>query len=83
MAVRRSSASVDGGVGNGVFLLQGREGDMRRWLGHLVSDEKHDGEALTINGSQCSHDLAGRVDETADGDETWGKTTARSRMLAM
>jgi hypothetical protein len=27
---------VDGGLGNGVLLLQGQEEDMRSWFGHLV-----------------------------------------------
>jgi hypothetical protein len=47
---------VDGRVGDGALLLQGRGGNMRRWFGHLVDDEKHDEEELTVDGGWLSRD---------------------------
>jgi hypothetical protein len=66
----------------GVLQLQGQEEDMRSRFGLLVSDEKHDGEELTVDGERHSRDPTWRVEEVADDDETWGKTTARPRRLA-
>jgi hypothetical protein len=37
-------------------LLQGQENDVRNRFGHLVGDEKHDGEELTVDGGRCSRD---------------------------
>jgi hypothetical protein len=39
-----------------LFRCKGQEGDMRRLFGHLVGDEKHDREKLTIDGGHCSRD---------------------------
>jgi hypothetical protein len=39
---------VDGGVGNEVLLLHGQEQDIRNPFIHLVDEEEHDGEELTI-----------------------------------
>jgi hypothetical protein len=55
---------------------------MRSRFGHLVGEEKHNGEELTIDGGRRSRDPMWRVEEVADDDETWGKTTARPRTLA-
>jgi hypothetical protein len=66
---------VDGGVGNKVLLLQGQEEDVRNRFGHLVGDEKHDGEELTVDGSQRSCDLLRMAEEMTDDGKTWGKTT--------
>jgi hypothetical protein len=43
---------VDEGVGDGAHLLQGQEEDLRNRFGHLVDEEKHDGEKLNIDGGR-------------------------------
>jgi hypothetical protein len=66
---------VDGGVGNKVLLLQGQEEDVRNRFGHLVGDEKHDGEELTVDGSRRSCHLMRMAEEMTDDGKTWGTTT--------
>jgi hypothetical protein len=61
---------VDGGVGNGVLLLQRQEEDVRNQFGHLVGDEKHNGEEITIDGGRRSHDLMRTAEETTNDGET-------------
>jgi hypothetical protein len=53
-----------------VLQLQRREGDMRRWFGHLVDDENHDGEELTIDGRWHSCVLAWTAEEVAHHGKT-------------
>jgi hypothetical protein len=62
----------------GVLLLQGQENNVRNRFGHLVGDEKLDGEELTVDGGRCSRDPM----KTTDDGKTWGKTIARPRRLA-
>jgi hypothetical protein len=45
-----------------LFGCKGQEGDMRRWFRHLVGDEKHNGEELTVDGGWRSHDLTWRTE---------------------
>jgi hypothetical protein len=45
-----------------IFYCKGQEGDMKRWFGYLVGDEKHDGEELTVDGGQCSCDPTWRTE---------------------
>jgi hypothetical protein len=66
-----------------VHQLHRRERDMRSQFGHLVGDEKHDGEELTVDGGRCSRDPTWRLEVTTDDGDSWGKTIARSRRSAM
>jgi hypothetical protein len=43
---------------------------MRRWFGHLVDDENHDGEELTIDGRWHSCVLAWTAEEVAHDGKT-------------
>jgi hypothetical protein len=61
---------VDGGVENRVLLLQGQEEDVRNRFGHLVSDEKHNGEELTVDGRRHLHDPMRMAKEMADDGKT-------------
>jgi predicted RecA/RadA family phage recombinase len=70
-------------VRDGVLLLHKQEGDVRKRLGHLVSDEQHGREVLTIGGGQQSHDLTWRTKQVADDGDPWGKTTAQLWGLSM
>jgi hypothetical protein len=56
---------------------------LRSRFRHLVSEEKHDGVELTVNGRRHSRDLTWMAEEMADDGKTWGKTTAMTRGLAM
>jgi hypothetical protein len=68
-------AAMAGNVGDGewravkgrpsgcILQLHKRVGYMRIWFGQLVSDEKHDGGKLTVDGEQRAHDELGREKE--------------------
>jgi hypothetical protein len=43
---------------------------VRNQFGHLVGDEKHNGEEITIDGGRRSHDLMRTAEETANDGET-------------
>jgi hypothetical protein len=73
---------VDGGVGNEVLLLHGQEQDIRNTFIHLVDEEEHDGEELTIYGGWRLHDPWSTAKEMTDDGDSWGKTTAQPRRSA-
>jgi uncharacterized protein YecA (UPF0149 family) len=61
---------VDEGVKDGVLLLQGQMKDIRSRFGHLVGDEKQDGEEHTIDGGWCSHEMRWTAKEVTDGGDS-------------
>jgi hypothetical protein len=68
---------VDEGFRDGVLLLQGQEEDMRNQFGHLVSEEKHNREELTIDCGRRSCDPRCTVKEVDNDGDSKGETTAR------
>jgi hypothetical protein len=61
----------------------GARGRHEKLVWTLGRQDRLDGNELTADVGQRSRDPMWRVEETANYDETWGKTTVRPRRLAM